>query len=376
MTRCNARLAIFLTSSALASGYALPAVAQDATGDIIVTARRVEERLQDVPISITVFDQQQLSTRNVVNAGDLAIYTPSLSSNGRFGAENTSFAIRGFVQDNGTAPSVAVYFADVAALRAAGGTTLGNGAGPGAFFDLANVQVLKGTQGTLFGRNTTGGAVLLVPQKPTGNLEGYVEGSYGNYGMRRIQAVVNIPLADTFKVRLGVDRQKRDGYLNNYSPIGPRNFANTDYTAARLSVVADLTPDLENYLIATYSDSDTAGFLPQIFNCAPGTQLSAQARATANAACDQVARGQARGDFYGVENGTSNPRQRINQWQVINTTTWQASDNLTIKNIASYGEFREKFRSSVYGEYLIIPDGPNAGQNIIKAQGLASSGPR
>lgn len=368
MTKRNIRRAILCATSAIATASALPACAQEASGDIIVTARRTEERLQDVPISITVFDQQQLTSRNVVNAGDLAIYTPSLSSNGRFGAENTSFAIRGFVQDNGTAPSVAVYFADVATLRAAGGTTLGNGAGPGAFFDLANVQVLKGTQGTLFGRNTTGGAVLLVPQKPTSNLEGYVEGSIGNFDMKRVQAVLNVPLADSFRVRLGVDRQTRDGYLHNYSPIGPKDFADVDYTAARLSVVAELTPDLENYLIATFSESDTNGFLPQVFNCAPETQLSAQTRATANAGCAQIARLQATGDYYAVENGTSNPRQHVRQWQIINTTTWQASDNLTIKNIASYGEFREGFRSSIYGEYLVIPDGPNAGQNLIKAQ--------
>jgi iron complex outermembrane receptor protein len=362
------RRSVFLAASALATIGAFPASAQEVSKDIIVTARRVEERLQDVPISITVFDQEQLTARNVVNAGDLAIYTPSLSSNGRFGAENTSFAIRGFVQDNGTAPSVAVYFADVATLRAAGGTTLGNGAGPGAFFDLANVQVLKGTQGTLFGRNTTGGAVLLVPQKPTSNLEGYVEGSIGNFDMKRLQAVVNVPLAETFRVRLGVDRQKRDGYLDNYSPIGPKHFADVDYTAARLSAVAELTPNLENYLIATYSESDTNGFLPQVFNCAPGTQRTPQTQATANAGCAQVARLQATGDFYATENGTSNPRQHVRQWQVINTTTWQASDNLTVKNIASYGEFKEYFRSSIYGEYLIIPDGPNAGQNLIKAQ--------
>ena len=63
---------------------------------------------------------------------------------------------------------VAVYFADVVAPRANSGTTSGNGAGVGAFFDLQNVQVLKGPQGTLFGRNTTGGAILLVPTKPTG----------------------------------------------------------------------------------------------------------------------------------------------------------------------------------------------------------------
>ena len=62
--------------------------------------------------------------------------------------------------------------------------------GPGSFFDLQNVQVLKGPQGTLFGRNTTGGAVLLVPQKPTSDFGGYVEGSYGNYDMLRAQGAL------------------------------------------------------------------------------------------------------------------------------------------------------------------------------------------
>ncbi|MET0365472.1 MAG: TonB-dependent receptor, partial [Sphingobium sp.] len=362
--------AILFASTAIAFAATVPAMAQEQNSDIIVTARRVEERLQDVPISITVFNQQQLTNKNVVNAGDLATYTPSLSSNARFGAENTSFAIRGFVQDPGTSPSVAVYFADVATLRAAGGTTLGNGAGPGAFFDLANVQVLKGAQGTLFGRNTTGGAVLLVPQKPTGKFEGYVEGSIGNYDMRRVQAVVNVPVLDTLRVRVGLDRQTRDGYLNNYSGIGPKDFSDTDYWAVRASVVADLTPNLENYLIATWSDSDTSGFLPQVFNCAPSTQISAAAAYQANLGCAQVARQNARGDFYGVENATPSPRQHTQQWQLINTTTWKASDTLTIKNIASYGEFREYFRASVYGENLIIPAGagPNAGQSLIKAQ--------
>ena len=90
-------------------------------------------------------------------------------------------------------------------------STIGDGAGPGSFFDLQNVQVLKGPQGTLFGRNTTGGAVLLVPQKPTSKDEGYVEYSYGNYAMNRVQAVVNMPLSDTVRLRLGVDHQIAPG---------------------------------------------------------------------------------------------------------------------------------------------------------------------
>ena len=152
-----------------------------AAGDIIVTARRVEERLQDVPISITVFDQAQLTQRNIAVAADLATYTPSLQVNQRYGPERTSFSVRGFNQDLSTAPTVGVYFAEVVGVRAQGGTTSGNTVGAGAFTDLANVQVLKGPQGTLFGRNTTGGAVLLTPAKPTDDLEGYVEGTYGNY---------------------------------------------------------------------------------------------------------------------------------------------------------------------------------------------------
>jgi iron complex outermembrane receptor protein len=303
--------------------------------DIVVTARRVEERLQDVPISITVLSQQQLTNRNVVTAGDIATYTPSLSANSRWGAESTSYAIRGFVQEGPTSPSVAVYFADVVAPRANGGTTAGNGAGVGSFFDLQNVQVLKGPQGTLFGRNTTGGAVLLVPQKPTPELEGYLEGTLGNYDRRRLQAVVNVPLGDNLRMRLGIDRQKRDGTLKNISGIGPRDFDDTDYTALRFSMVADLSANLENYTIATYSKSDTNGSFPKMFALAP-------ARDTAIGRPIHAAQFAATSDAdYIVANGNPLAGQQIEQWQVINTTSWSASDAITIKNIASYGQFRQ-----------------------------------
>ncbi|HKT78154.1 MAG TPA: TonB-dependent receptor plug domain-containing protein, partial [Sphingobium sp.] len=227
--------------------------------DIIVTARRSEERLQDVPISITVFNQEQLTKRNVAVATDLATYTPSLSVNQRYGPEKASFAIRGFNQTNNTAPTVGMYFAEVVGVRAQGGTTSGNTVGAGAFTDLANVQVLKGPQGTLFGRNTTGGAILLTPQKPTGEFGGFVEGTYGNYDQVRLTGALNIPLADTFKVRLTVERNSRDGYMKNHAAVGARDFNDINYWYGRLSVVADLTPNLENYMIAHYSRSRTHG---------------------------------------------------------------------------------------------------------------------
>ena len=255
-----AALAVYLSLATPAFAQTTPSSADADLSEIIVTARRIDERLQDVPISIQVFNQRQLQQQNVINSEDLAAFTPSLSTNTNFGSQNSSFAIRGFVQDIGTAPSVGTYFGDVVAPRgASNGLPTGDGAGPGSFFDLQNVQILKGPQGTLFGRNTTGGAVLLVPQKPTGDLDGYVEGSVGDFDLRGVQAVVNIPVNDKLRTRLGFVHQSRDGYAINTSGIGPRDFDDVNYTAVRASIVADLTPDLENYTIGSFSYSNTNG---------------------------------------------------------------------------------------------------------------------
>jgi iron complex outermembrane recepter protein len=357
---------LLLSASSLAAMTAMPAMAQDeaavsgADNDIVVTARRTEERLQDVPISITVYSQEAINSRNIVNSADLATYTPSLSVNQRYGPEKASFAIRGFVQDFQTAPSVGVYFADVVGPRGASTTTGGGGVGVGNLFDLQNVQVLKGPQGTLFGRNTTGGAVLIVPQKPTDRLEGYVEGSIGNYDLRRVQAVVNVPLADTFKIRLGVDRFDRDGFLRNRSGIGPDRLNDTDYIAARLSIVADLTPDLENYMIASYTLSENNGSTMKLAGCKapdpdlPGNGYINLQGVTAPFACAQLARQQARGDgWWDVENSAPNSFNRNETWQIINTTTWRVSDNLTIKNIISYAEAYEDISYNLGGDNLV-----------------------
>ena len=392
MKRSLTRLAFACTT---ALTLAAPALAQGAPDeddanigtDIVVTARRVEERLQDVPISMTVFNQEQLSNRNVVSGTDLATYTPSLSANSRFGPETAAFAIRGFVQENFTSPSVATYFADVIGPRANGGTAGGNGAGVGQYFDLQNIQVLKGPQGTLFGRNTTGGAVLIVPQKPTDELGGYLEGSIGNFDMYRLQGVLNVPLADTFKARIGFERQKRDGYIRNRSGIGPKDYEDVDYWAVRAAVVADLTPDLENYMIARYSHSKTNGtygkiigvnavgcndgvdqslyplpastnFGPLIPGRIPPTTGADTASFLAPLACaGTVARSRALNyGFWDVESGNPDPFLKITQWGITNTTTWNVSDTVTLKNIASYQQFKQSQSLYIGNDNFVIPD--------------------
>lgn len=348
---------VAITSAAMAT----PALAQTAdadgdVGDIVVTARRVEERLQDVPISISVMNQQQLANRNVVDAADLARYTPSLSANTNFGADNITFALRGFVQDIGSAPSVGTYFADVVSPRGGFlGFPVGDGAGPGSFFDLQNVQVLKGPQGTLQGRNTTGGAVLLVPTKPTHQFEGYLEGGIGNYGMRDIQGMINIPLGDAFRMRLGVDHMTRDGYLRNTATdalgthVGPDAYNNVDYTAVRASFVADLASDLENYTIASYLDSKNNGNLQKIAAVGVDGTTGIPFALGGFAAIQLLSQKADSNDFYDVRSSFTNAYVRTKQWQIINTTTWTANERLTLKNIISYAQLTQYQSSPQFG---------------------------
>jgi iron complex outermembrane receptor protein len=348
MNRIPLRVALFTSVSLqfLVGGQALAQSSDEAVAErtIIVTARRIEERLQDVPISISVVNQEQLSKANIVGVDDLVRIVPGLNVESRYSSETNAFSIRGFSQALRTTSTVGTYFADVVAPRGgAGAFPGGDGAGPGSLFDLQNVQVLKGPQGTLFGRNTTGGAVLLSPRKPTSRFEGYVEGSIGNYDMRRLQAVVNLPMADWARLRLGVDRQLRDGTLNNISGIGPRKFNDVNYTALRGSLVLDITPNLENYTIVSYLNSDHIGTQPQLYRANAATFFGALA-------VPQVNRLNAPGaDPYQVEQTLSNPRSLTKQFQAINITTWSASDTLTFKNIMSYASFKQSLNQSVFG---------------------------
>lgn len=342
---CNS---IVMVLAGMSAGLSSPLVVAQAERslqleEIVVTARRREERLQDVPISMTVLGQQQMHNANITNAVDIAMYTPSLQANNRFGSDSSNFAIRGFSQELRTTSSVGVYFAEVIAPRGANTTQSGDGAGPGDFFDLENVQVLYGPQGTLFGRNTTGGAVLLTPRKPTDEFEGYVEGSFGNYDMRRLQGVVNIPVSDNLRMRFGVDHQERDGYLRNISEIGPSDFADLDYTSFRASVVWDISDNLENYTIAKYTDSSNNGAPYTVFACHPDVNLAF------SAFCHGDLNSRPSNGEYDVYNFLPDSDSEVEQWQVINTTTWEINDNLTLKNILSYAELETHMNMALFG---------------------------
>ena len=167
-------LAFASTACAQESGPAAPTAAEDAAAndEIIVTARRREESLQDVPVAVTAFSSETLREKSINNQDDLVAHTPSLQIRSN-GAQRTDggFFLRGQGSTFGTQPGVVVYTNEVPDFRV---PNFGNNT---QFYDLENIQVLKGPQGTLFGRSTTGGAVLLTTKKPVlGETEGFIEG--------------------------------------------------------------------------------------------------------------------------------------------------------------------------------------------------------
>ena len=354
-----------------------PAPRGRAIEEIVVTAQRREESLQDVAISMTVFDQEQLSDANITNSADLAIYTPGLTSNARFGNENATFTIRGFTQDLRTTASVATYFAEVVAPRGQSSQSSGDGAGPGTLFDLQNVQVLKGPQGTLFGRNTTGGAILLVPQRPKDEFEGYVEATGGNFEQRQIQAVVNVPLSESLRIRLGVEDKQREGHLNNVTGIGADKLGDVNYTAVRASLLWDLSDNIENYTILQYVDSDSNGYTTRLFACNNliGTDGISEPSPFALVTAPQCQRqldaqeASGRNGYYDLASTVKTPITLIEEKRFINTLTWHLSDDVALKNILAYTHLLTKNGSNIFGTYFQDPTDPSrefsAGASVV-----------
>ena len=179
--------------------------------EITVTARRVEENPQDVPISISALSAETLERRQILNTVDLGKVSPNLefANNAPLAANNASSMvfIRGIGQISPLSnvdPGVGLYIDEVYVGQSVGGSM--------ELRDIANVQVLRGPQGTLFGRNTVGGAVLLTTTEPGDTFGGKVRGHTGSDGLLELFGGVDLPVAEQLKIRLSYGLKQQDGY--------------------------------------------------------------------------------------------------------------------------------------------------------------------
>ena len=180
---------------------------------IIVTARKRDEDLQDVPISVTVFDDEEIQNSNFETFADYALRTPNISFQNNGGAARTVFAIRGVGGGNvasGTGTAAGFYLDEII-LNPTGGLRQNDL----ALLDLERIEVLRGPQGTLFGRNTIGGAVNLITRKPNETLSGRVTAGLERFGSYSVQGHVNVPIADGIYLQGSGLHRNTDGFIEN-----------------------------------------------------------------------------------------------------------------------------------------------------------------
>ena len=202
---------------------AKPEVTGSNLGEIVVTAQRREQNIQDVGISVTALGGEALTDLNINTATDIVRAVPSLKMNA-YSSAQVVFNIRGVSQNDygdQQEPPVAVYQDDSYS------SSINLSSFP--VFDLARVEVLRGPQGTLFGRNATGGAIQFVSNKPTKEFEGYATATVGRYNQLIMEGAVSGPLSDNFQARVSAIRNKDDGYMQSVIAGVPDRGGNDHY---------------------------------------------------------------------------------------------------------------------------------------------------
>jgi iron complex outermembrane receptor protein len=232
-----------------------PARAEQGLEEIIVSAQRQSERIQDVPIAITALSASELVDRGVRQAGDITASVPNMLLNSPYGPEaQPTFTLRGVTtqdfSENQSSP-IAMYvdevYKSVGAVQAL------------QVYDLDRVEVLRGPQGTLYGKNATGGAVSFYSANPSlTSTDGYVTAGFGNYSDYSVRAAAGTPIIDNaLAVRAAVMYEKRDGWVNSIVPgVEPLN--GVDALAGRVTLLAKPIDDLTATLkIATSKSGGT-----------------------------------------------------------------------------------------------------------------------
>ncbi|MDB5576614.1 MAG: TonB-dependent receptor [Bradyrhizobium sp.] len=177
--------------------------------DIVVTARRREERLQNVPIAATALGGTAIERSGIVNVLDLAQRTPGITMT-QYNVGEPQTYIRGVGSQTDSAasePSVLIAQDEVPIGR--------GGASPVAFLDVERIEVLRGPQGTLYGRNASAGAISFYARRPEDRLGGSIEGSYGSFDSWGAKGVLNVPLTDGVAARAALQYSSSDGYARN-----------------------------------------------------------------------------------------------------------------------------------------------------------------
>lgn len=330
--------------------------------EVVVTARRREESIQDVPATIQALTQDDLRIRNIQAESDLQSAVPGLLIRTNNSQNQINYVIRGESMEpySGSVPGVQPYFNEVAL---SGNTLI-------SFYDIQSIQVLKGPQGTLFGRNSTGGAVLYQSVEPDADFGGHFNVQYGNRDLFLTDAAVNIPLVED-KAALRLAGKGTDGgaYVKNIYDNSDQG--DTRIKSGRATLLLTPNDALKNVTMAQYDKfegTNTGRFTFYVEPCGGvGNQTTCWV-SNQNAFFQDLVTSSPGEYFPNYPTGyvypeglatfedflTSQGDHVLNQDSPsdysgessvgINTTTIELSPNLTLKNILGYAESERSFR--------------------------------
>jgi iron complex outermembrane receptor protein len=244
---------VFLASLFSAPGLAQVQPSSDTAllEEVVVTAQRREQNLQDVGMSVTAFTGADLKDLGITSPQELSRHTPGLRFTLNANDDvSMTFSLRGVGLDDfsgfNEAP-VAIYFDEVYQATLAGNN--------GQLYDIERVEILKGPQGTLYGRNTTGGIVHFISRRPTEEFDAYVDAAAGEYSLFRLEGAASGPLTPWLKGRLSAMAEDHDGYSDARLP-GVRDSGTGGEYGARLQLLAEPTDRISVLLSTYYVDVD------------------------------------------------------------------------------------------------------------------------
>jgi iron complex outermembrane receptor protein len=245
-------LCALVSSKALAQGA--PPSAAETTDDsgleeIVVTAQKREQSLQDVPLSIAAVGGETLESRNITEISQLQTATPNFSYSGSNNPRGAGITIRGIGTTNFSSAiegSVGIMIDGVVVGRQGGGFT--------DLFDIERIEILRGPQGTLVGKNASAGVLNIVTRNPTDEFEGRVQATYGEDNEFILRGSLSGPITDTLSVWASAYRSKRDGYITNVADGAKLN--NRDEWGARGKLLFEPSDTFRFLLSGDYSERD------------------------------------------------------------------------------------------------------------------------
>ena len=368
-------------ASALAiSALAAPAFAKQAKPpaqnttvieELVVTAQKKEEALQDVPIAVSAFSQDTLEAQKIDGGPNLQLAIPNVTFAKSNFTNSFNFQIRGI-----GAKAVGASADQGVGVHMNNAPQQSGNLFEAEFYDVERVEVLRGPQGTLYGRNATGGVVNVITAKPTDMFEANIRAEYGNYNSQKLRGMLNVPIfGDKLAIRLAGTTLKRDGFVTN--TFNGHKVDDRDLYSTRVQVMFNPTEKLRtNFLWERFHENDnrartgkqlctkdngpaTVGGVPtgasRVFltqGCLPGSLYNAAAYGTVNSSGSLTG---LLGNIFGFTSGDVNAgdttsrnlreiettldpiyQSSSNTYQL--TLAYDISDELTVTAMSSYGK--------------------------------------